>query len=175
MVIPTEITSGLSVSFRLSLPDYPASMWDATLYLVSVEQKIELTATRDGDVFVFSATAAESATWSASVYSALIRVSQGESVHQPVCERLTVLPNLAAMDSHDPRSNAEKALAAIQATLAHRATSDQLKLSFGGRSLEKTSLSDLLKLESRFIRQVNNERRKKAGRGLFKLNRVRMR
>ncbi|HBI3715644.1 MULTISPECIES: hypothetical protein [Vibrio] len=175
MVIPTEIVSGLSVSFRVSLLDYPASEWGANLYLVSLNNKVEITATNDGDDFVFSATAAETAQWSAEKYSALIRVTKGEDVHQPVSERLTVLPNLAAMDSHDPRSDAEKALFAIQATLANRATSDQLKLSFGGRSLEKTPLSDLLKLEARFIRQVNNERRKKAGRSLFKINKVRMR
>ncbi|MEI8598909.1 hypothetical protein P4S64_18910 [Vibrio sp. M60_M31a] len=75
-------------------------------------------------------------------------------VHQPLTSRLTILPDLAAMDTHDPRSEAEKALAAIQATLSNRATSDQLKLSFGGRSLEKTPLSDLLKLEQRFLNRV---------------------
>ncbi|MEZ9525713.1 hypothetical protein [Enterovibrio norvegicus] len=175
MVIPTELQSGLSVSFRVSFPLFPAAEWVATLHLISLNSKVDITAKPDGDAFVFSATAAESAEWAAGQYSALIRVSKGDDVHQPVSQRLTVLPNLAAMDSHDPRTDAEKALDAIQATLASRATSDQLKLSFGGRSLEKTPLSDLLKLEARFIRKVNSERRKKTGRGLLKLNRVRMR
>ncbi len=102
-------------------------------------------------------------------------MSDGTDVHQPLTSRLTVLPDLAAMDTHDPRSEAEKALAAIQATLSNRATSDQLKLSFGGRSLEKTPLSDLLKLEQRFLNRVNQEKRKKSGRGLLTVHKVRMR
>ena len=172
--MPREIQAGLSISFKVSFPSFPAPLWSATLHMISVSSKIEITAKAEGNDFVFSATATESAKWAPGQYSALIRVSNEDDVHQPFIQRLHVLPDLAAIERHDPRTDAEKALAAIQDTLANRATSDQLKLSFGGRSLEKTPLLDLLKLEARFIRMLNNEHRKKAGRSLFKINKIRM-
>ncbi|HHC6612688.1 TPA: hypothetical protein ACN311_001881 [Vibrio parahaemolyticus] len=175
MVMPTTITAGLSVNFQLSYPDFPASSWGATLYLRSASGKADLVGTPEGEAFLFSVPASETANWPAEEYSVVLRVSNGTDVHQPLTSRLTVLPDLAAMDSHDPRSEAEKALAAIQATLSNRATSDQHKLSFGGRSLEKTPLSDLLKLEQRFLNRVNQEKRKKSGRGLLTVHKVRMR
>ncbi len=175
MVIPTKITSGLSVNFTLSYPDYPASSWVATIYLRSASGKADIVGTPEGDAFRFSVPASETANWSAEEYSVALRVTDGTDVHQPLTSRLTVLPDLAALDVHDPRSEAEKALAAIQATLTNRATSDQLKLSFGGRSLEKTPLSELLQLEQRFLNRVNQEKRKKSGRGLLTVHKVRMR
>ncbi len=175
MVIPTKITSGLSVNFTLSYPDYPASSWVATIYLRSAFGKADIVGTPEGDAFQFSIPASETANWPAEEYSVVLRVTDGTDVHQPLTSRLTVLPDLAALDVHDPRSEAEKALAAIQATLTNRATSDQLKLSFGGRSLEKTPLSELLQLEQRFLNRVNQEKRKKSGRGLLTVHKVRMR
>ncbi|EOX3945015.1 hypothetical protein ACPHXT_003531 [Vibrio alginolyticus] len=175
MVIPTKITSGLSVNFKLSYPDYPASSWVATIYLRSASGKADIVGTPEGDAFQFSIPASETANWPVEEYSVVLRVTDGTDVHQPLTSRLTVLPDLAALDVHDPRSEAEKALAAIQATLTNRATSDQLKLSFGGRSLEKTPLSELLQLEQRFLNRVNQEKRKKSGRGLLTVHKVRMR
>ncbi|HGY0940902.1 TPA: hypothetical protein ACNUTR_003634 [Vibrio cholerae] len=175
MVMPTTITAGLSVNFQLSFPDYPASSWEATIYLRSSSGKANIVGVPESDAFLFSASASETASWSPGEYSVVLRVTDGTDVHQPITSRLTVLPDLAALDTHDPRSEAEKALAAIQATLTNRATSDQLKLSFGGRSLEKTPLSDLLKLEQRFLNRVNQEKRKKSGRGLLTVHKVRMR
>ncbi|HDI3228315.1 TPA: hypothetical protein PMB55_003653, partial [Vibrio cholerae] len=115
------------------------------------------------------------AEWLPGEYTAVIRVTKGQDVYQPYSERVTVLPDLVRLDTHDPRSDAEKALQAIRNTLANRATADQLKLSFGGRSLEKTPISDLLKLERRFAVMVAKEKRAKSGRGLLKITKVRMR
>ena len=175
MVIPTTITAGLSVNFQLSYQDYPASLWEATIYLRSASGKADIVGTSEGDAFLFSVPASETSGWSAGEYSVVLRVTNGAEVYQPLTSRLTVLPDLAALNTHDPRSEAEKALAAIQATLTNRATSDQLKLSFGGRSLEKTPLSDLMKLEKRFLNMVSQEKRKKSGRGLLTIHKVRMR
>lgn len=172
--MPTEIVSGLSVSFSLSVPNYPASSWGAILYLRSPSGSADITATADGDAFIFTASATDTASWPAETYSAVVRVTRADEVYQPVSQRLTVLPDIAGLSNHDPRTNAEKALAAVQATLMNRATKDQLRTAFGGRSLEKTPLADLLKLESRFLKQVNAERRKKAGKGFFTLHKVRM-
>ncbi len=133
-----------------------------------------MVATVDGDEFVFIISASETSSWSAGLYSAVLRVRSGENVHQPYSGRLTVLPDVAASDSFDPRTQAEKMLEAIQATLANRATTDQLRIEFNQRRLEKTPLTDLLKLEARFIRKVNAERWKKTGRSPIKLTKVRL-
>ncbi|EJL6616038.1 MULTISPECIES: hypothetical protein [Vibrio] len=175
MVIPTTFISGLSVSFPVSFSQYPASEWDATLYLRSANHAADIIAQKQENSFLFAADGMTTAEWLPGEYTAVIRVTKGQDVYQPYSERVTVLPDLVRLDTHDPRSDAEKALQAIRNTLANRATADQLKLSFGGRSLEKTPISDLLKLERRFAVMVAKEKRAKSGRGLLKITKVRMR
>lgn len=175
MVIPTTFIAGLSVSFPVTFSQYPASEWDATLHLRSANHSADIQAQKQGDSFLFVATALETAEWVPGEYSAIIRVAKGLDVHQPCADRVSVQPDLVQLETYDPRSDAEKSLDAIRATLSNRATTDQLKLSFGGRSLEKTPISDLLKLERRFVVMVSKEKRKKAGRSLFKVTKVRMR
>ncbi|HFQ5369667.1 TPA: hypothetical protein ACGVAR_002214 [Vibrio vulnificus] len=175
MVIPTTFISGLSVSFPVTFSQHPASEWDATLHLRSANYSADIIAQKQQNSFLFVADGMTTANWLSGEYTAVIRVTKGQDVYQPHSERVTVLPDIVQLESHDPRSDAEKALEAIRNTLANRATADQLKLSFGGRSLEKTPISDLLKLERRFAVIVAKEKRKKAGRSLFKITKVRMR
>lgn len=174
VTIPTEIISGLSVSFRASFPEYPAPEWTYTLYLRSLSGKADIVGVPDADGVVFNADAAETAKWPAEKHNIVIRVSKGSDVYQVYSGRIDVLPDVAGLESLDARTDAEKSLEAIRAVLHSRASNDQLKLAFNGRSLEKTSIADLLKLESNFVKRVNAERRKKSGRSLIKTIKVRL-
>ncbi len=70
--MPTTITAGLSVNFQLSYPDFPASNWGATLYLRSASGKADIVGTPEGDAFLFSVPASETASWPAEEYSVVL-------------------------------------------------------------------------------------------------------
>ena len=111
---------------------------------------INLAATIDGDEFVFSADASTTATWSAGDYWYSVRVTSGSAVQELESGQVTVLPDMATASSgYDGRTQAEIALAAIEAVLANRATKDQDRYRINNRELYRTSISDLLKLRYR--------------------------
>lgn len=172
--IPKEISAGLSAEFRCSFSEYPASSWVATLFLRGASSKADVVAAADGDQFVFTLSAVVTSGLVDGLYTAVVRVEKDGDVHQPVSQRLTVLPDVTKLDTHDPRTAVEISLAAVQNTIAGRATSDQLKMSFNGRSLEKTSVLDLLTLEASYLKKLGAERRKKSGAGLLQINKVGM-
>ncbi|WP_067096159.1 hypothetical protein [Marinomonas atlantica] len=175
MVIPKELTAGLSVSFVLSLQDFPASQCVATLHLRNQNGAIDITSSAVDDDYLFSVAPSVTTEWAAGEYTAVLRVNKDDDVHQPWHGFIAINPDVAALAVLDDRSNNERMLEAVQATLERRASSDQLKLAFNGRSLEKTPLSELMQLEQMYQRRVMIERRKKAKQSLFKVSKVRMR
>lgn len=78
--------------------------------------------------------------------------------------RITVRPNPAAATG-DVRTHAERVLEAIRAVIEGRATKDQESYSIGGRSLSRTPLDDLMRLETRYARRVAAERAMRTGDG----------
>ena len=129
---------------------------------------INLAATIDGDEFVFSADASTTATWAAGDYWYSVRVTSGSAVQELESGQLTVLPDMAsASSSYDGRTQAEIALAAIEAVLANRATKDQDRYRINNRELYRTSISDLLKLRDFYRDLVNRERAAKCGSNPF--------
>lgn len=129
---------------------------------------INLAATIDGDEFVFSADASTTATWAAGDYWYSVRVTSGSAVQELESGQVTVLPDMAAASSgYDGRTQAEIALAAIEAVLANRATKDQDRYRINNRELYRTSISDLLKLRDFYRDLVNRERAAKCGSNPF--------
>lgn len=129
---------------------------------------INLAATIDGDEFVFSADASTTATWSAGDYWYSVRVTSGSAVQELESGQVTVLPDMATASSgYDGRTQAEIALAAIEAVLANRATKDQDRYRINNRELYRTSISDLVKLRDFYRDLVNRERAAKCGSNPF--------
>ena len=129
---------------------------------------INLPATIDGDEFVFSADASTTATWSAGDYWYSVRVTSGSAVQELESGQVTVLPDMATASSgYDGRTQAEIALAAIEAVLANRATKDQDRYRINNRELYRTSISDLVKLRDFYRDLVNRERAAKCGSNPF--------
>lgn len=57
----------------------------------------------------------------------------------------------------DPRTDKQKALAAIEAVLAKRASKDQENYAIEGRSLSRTPISDLIRLRNFYRNEVADE------------------
>lgn len=79
-------------------------------------------------------------------------------------DKITVRQNLAyAPDDYDPRSRAEIVIEAIDAMLGDRATAQQRKIQLGDKSIEYSSLDELLKWRDFFKRKLAQEQGKPYG------------
>lgn len=155
-IVPDKITAGLTLELAATLTAYPAPDWTLTV-LLRGPGAIDLTATADGAAHVISVTAAATAEWEPGAYWYSVRVTDGADVLQ-VCEGTTqVLPDLAEVGpGYDGRHHAEKVLAAIEAVLENRATLEQQSYTINNRSLQRTSLADLLRLRQHYRAEVAN-------------------
>lgn len=154
--IPNTIQAGVNFTASATLPAY-ADGWDVLLYLRG-PSAVDMTATQDGNVFTFSASAAVTSAWQPGEYAYSIRATNGGDVVELASCRVTVLPDLvAAGEGHDARSEYRKALEAIEAVLAKRASLDQERYRINNRELYRTPIADLLKLRAFYAQKVAEE------------------
>jgi hypothetical protein len=85
------------------------------------------------------------------------RVSLGGEVHTVATGKITVLASFASA-TLDNRSQAQRTLDSINATIEGRASIDQQKIEIGGRLLWRTPIPELLVLRDRYAAMVNNEK-----------------
>lgn len=147
----------------MSPANHPAPAWTITLHLRGPSQ-IDLTGAPDGAGFTFAATAATTAGWAPGEYWWTLRATNGADVVEIERGTMAVLPDLAAVSSpHDGRTANEKALAAIDAVLAKRATIDQQRYTINNRELWRTPIADLIKLRAFYAAAVGREKGKASG------------
>ena len=78
-------------------------------------------------------------------------------------DKIQIKENLAFVDeSYDPRSEAEKTLEAIDAMLQGRATAQQQRVQIGDKSIQYSTLDELLKWRDYFAKLVRKESGKTA-------------
>lgn len=160
---PTELRLGDTWEWRREdLSDYPASSWTLKYRFKNAAGGFEITAAADGDAFAVTVAAAVTAAYASGAgdYSWAAQVSAGAVVKTVDSGVLKVLPNLfagSAGDASDQRSHARKVLDAIRAVIEGRASKDQEEYSIAGRSLKRTPLADLIKLESTYSQRVAGE------------------
>lgn len=175
--IPAQIRAGTTLRVRLTLTAYPADEWTATL-IARGPGVLDLVAVADGTTHVIDVPAATTADYPAGRYSYELRVEDGDGVVVPVeAGSLTVVADLSAAEAgHDGSTHAERVLAAVEAVIEGRATTDQERYTIGTRELWRTPIADLLKLRATYRDLVRQERAKAAGKsGLFgRLIRVRL-
>lgn len=161
--IPVQIAAGLSFQALVDSVPHPAPAWTCTLHLRGPSQ-IDLTAAPDGTAHKFTASPATTAAWEPGTYWWAIRVTDGVDVVEIERGDITVLPDLAAVNTpYDGRSENELALAAIDAVLAKRATLDQQRYVINNRELWRTPVAELLKLRAFYNTRVRRERARRCG------------
>lgn len=164
---PTKITSGLTFETTVNGKKYPATLWTAQL-LLRGPSVIDVTATADGNNYLFHADATQTASWTTGDYWYSIRVTSGSAVHEIESGQLSILPDMANVAAgYDGRSPNEIALAAIDAVLAKRATLDQERYRINNRELYRTPIADLIKLRDYYRNLVNRERGANCGKNPF--------
>jgi hypothetical protein len=143
---PATIVAGDTITWQKSLSDYPATTWTLKYRLLNAAGKIDITATASGDDHLISVTSTTSAAYTAGDYDYLAWVEKsGERV--TVGEgRITVKPNLAALNTYDGRSPARKIyeglLAAYQAAVTSRAFVAEYEIA--GRKMKFNGKADWL-------------------------------
>lgn len=175
-----RIVSGDTLDFVTTLPDYPAATYTLKFRLVprTSGTAIELTCTAGTDAYDHrcAASATTTAAWSAGDYSWFSWVEKAGERYQVSDGACVIAANPATATTYDGRSQAEVALDAVEAVIAHRATLDQRSYSIAGRSLERMQVGELLALRSALRIDVLNERRaKRVAQGLDDHRRIYLR
>lgn len=166
-----RIVAGDTVEFRTSIPDYPASAGWTLKHILrpfTSGDPIELMATADGDDYSTTVAAVDTAAWAPGDYSLIAQVTNGSGdrltldpvavaagrLHSAI---VTIVGDPAEGAAYDNRSHARKALAAIEAVLARRATKDQEEYQIEDRMLKRTPIGDLLRLRDYYRAEVAAE------------------
>jgi len=156
----SEIIVGDTLQFDTSVPDYPASLGYTLTYRLVPRVSgaaIEITASADGDDFTVNVSAATTAAWTAGEYSWHSYVTLTGARYTVGQGQITLKPNPASMTAQDTRSHAQKMLAAIEALLEGRSSSDIESYTIHSRSITKMSVAELVKWRSFYQQQVRSE------------------
>lgn len=160
---PADVTAGLDFQAGIVAPDYPAPAWTVEAVMRGPGQ-IDLVAAGSSGTHTFSADATATAEWVPGLYVVSIRAANGASKVEVARTQITVNADLASVATpYDGRSDNEKALAAIEAVIAGRATIDQDRYRINNRELWRTPITELLRLQSFYKTRVRRERLKAKG------------
>jgi hypothetical protein len=160
-----RLVAGDSLSFETSIADYPASAgWTLKYHLVPrfstpSQAPVTLTAsTYEVDGYQAQVAPGTTALWVPGAYGWSSWVERtGERITLEQGET-TVAPNPAtSAQGLDTRSDAVIALANVRAVLKGVATQNVLSYTIAGRSLERYSIPDLIKLEAKLATDVARE------------------
>jgi hypothetical protein len=141
--VPTSVISGDTWRFTLEFADYPAPTWDLTFYAENKDSTFSQAAVDSGSNHAFVIDAANTALIKDGKYKWMIRATDGAIVETISSGWIDVVVNPAAAGNKDRRSWARRTLDALEATLEGRASSDQIAMSVGGRSISRMSLAEL--------------------------------
>ena len=154
---PASIRAGDSVSWLLTLADYPASQgWSVQYDIVNAAGKITLVSAADGDRHRIAKTPPTTAAWAAGTYAWQKRVSNGTDAVTIATGSIEILPNLAALTAFDTRSFAQKTLSAIEAWIENH-DAGVAEYEIAGRRMKYIPMAELLKLRSQFQIEVRRE------------------
>lgn len=152
MNIPLALTAGDRWAWTDSLSDYPATLWTLTYYFRGPSPLEAAVATASGADHVIAVAASATAGLKQGAYDWQARaalIATPTTIATVQVGRLTVAANLANA-AVDHRSFNVRVTEALQATIEGRATTDQLSMSIGGRSLSRMSWDELLSAYDRF-------------------------
>lgn len=158
---PLVVTAGDLVTWKRSLPDYPANDgWVLSYALTKSSVRITFSSTASGADHLVSVAAATSAAWTAGAY-----LIQGYVTKAATSERyrvfeanIEILTNLAAQSSgYDGRSHAKKVLDAIEAVLESRASKTVQSWSGLEQSFSLIPTAELLTMRDKYRAEYQAE------------------
>jgi len=157
---PASIIAGDTISWKIALPDYPASSgWTLKYKAVCAAGYIAIVSTADGSDHVVSVAKATSAAYTPGTYT-LVKYVESATEQVTLAELvLEVKPGIAAKTAaFDNRTHVKKVLDAIEAVLEGRAAVDQQELTIDGTTLKRMPVADLLRLRSLYFGYYRQEK-----------------
>lgn len=159
-MIADKFAAGTTFAALLTLTAHPATEWGLEL-IMRGPMAIDITGAPVGTQHALSASAAVTSEWQPGVYWWALRATQGAEVVQVDEGQITISPDLALVTgTHDGRTHAERTLAAIEAVIEKRATTDQQKYTINNRELWRTPIAELLRLRGQYRDEVAREKMK---------------
>jgi hypothetical protein len=155
--VPTEAIAGDTWAWILSLDDYPAGTWTATIYFENKQKSFNVAGSASGTNHSFAIAAGTTATYPRGRYQWRLRVTDGTTTSTIDDGWLDVEPNPAGAGTRDVRSWARRTLDAIEAFLEGNATTAQQSMSIQGRSLARWPLEELRKFRTELRNEVRTE------------------
>lgn len=173
---PNELIIGDSVTWKRrsvqavseidgGVPEYinikASEGWTLKFVAVGKLGVVSITAspdTENADDFSFTAAAAVTAAYAVGDYQWQLVATKTTTRYTVAEGWITLKDNIAGRSAlYDNRSHAKKVLDAIEAVIEGRATQDQMAYTIAGRSLNRTSIPDLLKLRSTYKNEYEGE------------------
>lgn len=149
--IPDTITAGDSVAVTLTLADYAAPTWSASLAIAGASVLTEdSTDADDGTSHDFDLSGTETAALASGAYSWRVRVTDGTTTTTAQTGSLVVLPDLASLAEGDAVGYAEKMLPIVEAALMGIVEGEAKMMMIAGRQLMSLSTAELMKLRAQF-------------------------
>lgn len=172
--MPPRFPLGAALVFTIALPAFPADQGWLLRYRLLPQagagSAISFDTAADGSSHAANVPAATTAAWAAGTFSWFSWVESAGDVRDVDHGTTVLLPNVrTASGALDLRSEAEVALANVQALLRGRATQDTLRYTIAGRSLERFSIAELTQLEGKLRRDVERERALATGRNTSRM------
>lgn len=157
---PASFTAGDTVKWRISVPDYlPADGWAMTYAFVQSAHQRTATGSNNGDgTHLITISAANSALFNTGIYFYQAYVTLSGERFKVREGRLEVKPNFATASSGvDARTHVKQVLDALEATIAGKASKDQLSYTIGGNTVAKLAPGDLIKWYNHYQKLYSNE------------------
>lgn len=158
-----RIICGDTLDFVTTFAGYPAATWTCTYFFMprtaglGAAFSIVCTAGTEVNDHRCAAAAATSALWTPAEYSWSARMASGAEVYEVDRGTVTLVANPATATAYDSRSDARKALDAMNAFIAGSTDMTVRRYTIGGRELERWPLADLLVARQRFASEVASE------------------
>lgn len=159
MAVPSKLRSGLNNSWTQSSPEYYDGFTlsyrffnDSSAFSVSGG-----VISQSGSEYTVTIPYA-SATWQHGTYRWEAYVTKDDDKYLIDSGVVEILPNIQSSESFDGRSHNEKVLDALRAVIERRATTDQLSVSIGGKSIQRMPFDQLIKYAKQYEEYVRQER-----------------
>lgn len=158
---PVSITAGDTLTWQRTLSDYPAGTWTLKYRLINASAKIDISSSASGTDHLVSVSAATSTPYLAGTYTWQAWVEQtGERVTVGT-GTITVLPNIAALNTLDARSDAavivDQLMAAYKTYTASQGNVAEYEIA--GRRLKYRSSAEILDQLNHWQAVLARERR----------------
>lgn len=156
--VPETVFVGDFIQFKIASSDYSNSLF--TMRFVAriatgVNTEITITATADGDDYLFTVPSATSANYTVGHYHYQLEIERDSDNERIVIDRGAIDIETDYDNNVDVRHHAEIMLGKIQSLLEGKADSDVSSYSIAGRSLTKLTPEELRDWRDYYRREVN--------------------